>query len=202
MQNYKRSVMKRVFNYFLQGLLITVPITVTFVVLIQAVAWIDNLIPLSLPVKLPGIQEFELPGVGILVLFLGITVLGYFGSVLVATPLFSFVGKMMEQTPLLKVIYTAVKDLVEAFVGEKKRFTQPVIVTVGNDPKVERIGFVTGYDLAQIGIPDEKVAVYLPFSYGFNGQLIIVETSNVVKLNASGTDMMKFVISGGVTDMK
>ncbi len=202
MQNSKRSLMKQVLNYFLQGLLIIVPITVTFVVLIKAVVWIDNIIPLSLPVKLPGLHEFELPGVGIVVLFLGITVLGYFGSVLVATPLFSFVGKMMEQTPLLKVIYTAVKDLVEAFVGEKKRFTQPVLVAVANDPKVERIGFVTGYDLAQIGIPDEKVAVYLPFSYGFNGQLIIIESKNIVKLNASGTDMMKFVISGGVTDMK
>jgi uncharacterized membrane protein len=194
--------MRRVLNYFLQGLLITVPITVTFYVLIEAVLWIDDLIPLSIPVKLPGVERFDLPGVGLVLLFVGVTLLGYFGSMLVANPLFSFLGKMMEQTPLLKVIYTSVKDLVEAFVGEKKRFTQPVLVTVAHDPKIERIGFVTGYDLTQIGVSDGKVAVYLPFSYGFNGQLIIVNSENVVKLNASGTDMMKFVISGGVTDMK
>ncbi len=202
MQNSKSSIMRKVFNYFLQGLLITIPITVTFVVLIQAVLWIDNLIPLTLPVTLPGIGEFELPGIGLLVLFIGITTLGYFGSVLVATPLFSFIGKMMERTPLLKVIYTSVKDLVAAFVGEKKRFTKPVLVTVSHNPKIERIGFVTGYDLTQIGIPDEKVAVYLPFSYAFNGQLLIVDGEHVTRLNASGTDMMKFIISGGVTDMK
>ena len=202
MQNSKSSIMRKVFNYFLQGLLITIPITVTFVVLIQAVLWIDNLIPLTLPVTLPGMGEFELPGIGLLVLFIGMTTLGYFGSVLVAAPLFSFIGKMMEQTPLLKVIYTSVKDLVAAFVGEKKRFTKPVLVTVSHDPKIERIGFVTGYDLTQIGIPDEKVAVYLPFSYAFNGQLLIVDAEHVTRLNASGTDMMKFIISGGVTDMK
>jgi len=201
MKQNQSSLMRKVFNYFLQGLLITVPITVTFVVLIQAVLWIDNLIPLSLPVDLPGVGAIELPGFGLIVLFIGITVMGYFGSVLVAAPLFSFVGKMMEQTPLLKVIYTSVKDLIKAFVGEKKRFTKPVLITVTHDPKIERIGFVTGYDLSQLGIKEKKVAVYCPFSYAFNGQLVIVDADNVTKLDASGTDMMKFIIWGGVTDV-
>ena len=72
------SWFKRVLNYFFQGLLITVPITVTFVVIIQAIVWIDNLLPLHFPVKIPGLMEFDLPGFGILVLFVLITVMGYF----------------------------------------------------------------------------------------------------------------------------
>jgi uncharacterized membrane protein len=91
--------------------------------------------------------------------------------------------------------------LIEAFVGEKKRFNQPVLVTVNKDANVQRIGFITQNDLTQLGLSGNKMAVYLPFSYGFNGQLVIVPAENVEKIDASGTEMMKFVISGGVTDV-
>jgi len=130
-----------------------------------------------------------------------VTILGYFASNLVANPFFSMVEKLLGKTPLLKIIYTSVKDLIEAFVGEKKRFTKPVLVTVSNQPTLQRIGFVTENDLTRLGIESTKLAVYLPFSYGFNGQLFIVESTNIKELNVSGTEMMKFIISGGVTDI-
>jgi uncharacterized membrane protein len=193
--------MRMLLNYFLQGLLITVPITVTFVVLIQGIRWIDNLIPVHIPLAVPGWNTFEIPGVGILILFFAIAVLGYFASTLVANPVFSMMEKLLGRTPLLKIIYSSVKDLVEAFVGEKKRFTKPVLVTVHREPDIQRIGFVTENDLTRLGIASTKLAVYLPFSYGFNGQLMIVDATNVNELNVSGTEMMKFIISGGVTDI-
>ena len=193
---------KTILNYFLQGLLITVPITVTFVVLIQAIVWIDNLIPVHLPISIPGYFDFEIPGIGILVLFIVVTIFGYFASNLVANPFFHMMEKLLGKTPLLKIIYTSMKDLVEAFVGEKKRFTKPVLVTVNLQPAIQRIGFVTENDLTRLGIESTKLAVYLPFSYGFNGQLLIVESANVRQLDVSGTEMMKFIISGGVTDIE
>jgi uncharacterized membrane protein len=108
---------------------------------------------------------------------------------------------LMQRTPLFKLIYTSIKDLIEAFVGEKKRFTKPVLVTVNDNPQLQRVGFVTDDDMTAIGLPKEVIAVYLPFSYGFNGQLVIVRAENVTPINASGTEMMKFVISGGVSDI-
>jgi len=195
------SGFKIILSYFFQGILITVPITVTFVLLIQAIVWIDDLIPLHLPITVPGLPEFEIPGFGIIVLFLIITLLGYFASSLVANPVFSMIEKLLGRTPLLKVIYTSMKDLVEAFVGEKKRFTKPVLVTVNNNPVIQRIGFVTEDDLSRLGIEKTKLAVYLPFSYGFNGQLLIVDKESVKELDVNGTEMMKFIISGGVTDL-
>jgi uncharacterized membrane protein len=192
---------KRILNYFLQGLLITVPITVTFVVIIKGIFWIDSLLPLAIPVTIPGIGRVELPGLGIIILISLITLMGYFASTLVANPFFSMIEKLMGKTPGLKIIYSSVKDLIEAFVGEKKRFTQPVLVTISHDPGIQRIGFVTENDLRRLGINTSKVAVYLPFSYGFNGQLLIVESKNISEINVSGTEMMKFIISGGVTDI-
>lgn len=197
----KSKRFSQLINYFLQGLLITVPITVTFVVIIRAIVWIDEIIPLHIPITVPGLDTFDIPGLGILLLFIIITVLGYFASTLVANPVFSMVEKILGKTPLLKIIYTSMKDLVEAFVGEKKRFTKPVLVTVSHSPLVQRIGFVTENDLSRLGIDAKMLAVYLPFSYGFNGQLLVVEASTIKELDVTGTEMMKFIISGGVTDI-
>lgn len=193
--------MKKLLNYFFQGLLLVVPIAVTFILIFKAIVWIDDLLPFKIPLKLPGEYSFEIPGLGILTIVAFVTMLGYFASFLVANPFFLFLERLLERTPLLKIIYTSVKDLIEAFVGEKKRFTQPVLVRINKESNVHRIGFITQNDMTHLGIAKEMLAVYLPFSYGFNGQLVIVPSENVQKIDASGTEMMKFVISGGVTEI-
>lgn len=193
--------MKKLINYFFQGLLFVVPVVVTFYVVIQAVIWMDNLLPIQVDIPVPGFDSFKLPGLGILVILVTITLFGYVGTRFVRNPFFLVFEGLIERTPLLKLIYSAVKDLIEAFVGEKKRFTKPVLVTINESPKLQRIGFVTDDDLTAIGLPREVIAVYLPFSYGFNGQLVVVKSENVTPIDASGTEMMKFVISGGVSDI-
>ena len=193
--------MKKLLNYFFQGLLVVVPIAVTIFVIYKIITWIDNLLPFQIPVKLPGIGEVSIPGLGILTIVIAVTAFGYLAKFFVANPFFVLLERMLERTPLLKIIYTSVKDLIEAFVGEKKRFNQPVLVTVDKVSGVQRIGFITQKDLSVLGISSNKMAVYLPFSYGFNGQLVIVPAENVEKIDASGTEMMKFVISGGVTEV-
>lgn len=194
-------MMKKLINYFFQGLLFVVPAVVTFYVLIQAIIWMDNLLYITIPVHIPGSDSMHIPGLGIVIILTSITALGYIGTRFVRNPFFHIFETMMERTPLLKIIYSSVKDLIEAFVGEKKRFTQPVLVTMSISPAIQRIGFITHDTLTHIGLDKEKLAVYLPFSYGFNGQLVLVDAMNVTKLNASGTEVMKFVISGGVTEI-
>ena len=192
-------MMKKLASYFFQGLLFVVPTVVTFYIVYMAVIWMDNLLPIKVPIPLPGFEQFRLPGLGILLILFVISLLGYIGTRFVRNPFFLMFEALIERTPLLKIIYSSVKDLIEAFVGEKKRFNQPVLVTINSNPVVQRIGFITENDLTDLGLAKNKMAVYLPFSYGFNGQLVIVETEHVMKLDASGTEMMKFVISGGVT---
>lgn len=194
-------MMRKLLNYFLQGLLITVPVVVTFYVLYIGISWIDDLLPFKIPVKIPGYGEIHIPGLGILAIFFIITLFGYFASGLVANPVFRIFEKVLVRAPLIKLVYSSVKDLIEAFVGEKKRFTKPVLVKMMRDSDIQRIGFVTEDDLSGIGLPAGKIAIYFPFSYGFNGQLFIVPSESVTAINASGTEMMKFIISGGVTDI-
>jgi uncharacterized membrane protein len=194
-------MMKNLIKYFFQGLLFVVPAAVTFYVLIQAVVWMDSLLSISIPIHLPGSESLHIPGLGILIILVSITILGYIGTRFVRNPFFQMFESLMERAPLLKIIYSSVKDLIEAFVGEKKRFTQPVLVAISIEPSIQRIGFITHDNLLHLGLEKEKLAVYLPFSYGFNGQLVIVDAVNVKKLDVSGTEIMKFVISGGVTEI-
>jgi uncharacterized membrane protein len=106
------------------------------------------------------------------------------------------------RTPLIKLIYTSIKDLMNAFVGSKKQFSRPVLVMIQKDPLIERMGFVTKDDVADLGLSDEKVVVYLPFSYAVSGEVVIVPKTAVTPLNAKSADIMKLIISGGVTSVE
>ena len=194
--------MKRLLYYFFQGLLFVVPIAVTILVLFRVILWIDGLLPFQINLRVPGLDKVELPGLGLITIFLFISFMGFIGSRYIRNPFFSYLENLIERAPLSKLIYSSVKDLVQAFVGEKRRFNKPVLVRLEKESDINRIGFITQEDLTDLGIEKDKVAVYLPFSYGFNGELIILPKENIRPLDASGTDMMKFIISGGVTEFK
>jgi len=104
----------------------------------------------------------------------------------------------LDGAPLIRTIYNAVKDLVGAFVGKKKSFSQPVLVKLSNDTAIEKLGFITSEDLSELGLDSTKIAVYLPHSYAFSGNLFIVDRRNVTPINAKSADVMKFIVSGGV----
>jgi len=197
MRNFTRVIL----NFFLQGLLFVVPIVVTGWVLIKTILWIDSLLPFQIPVKVPLFNQIDLPGLGLIVIFLFVTIVGYIGSKYIRNPFFAYTESVIDRAPLVKLIYSSVKDLINAFVGEKKSFNHPVLVQIHKENEMYRIGFITKDDLSMLGLEKDKVAVYLPFSYGFNGQLMIVKRENVTPIDASGTEMMKFIISGGVTEL-
>ena len=194
--------MKKILNYFLQGLLFVVPITITLWVIFKSILWIDGLLPFQIPIKIPGLSSIEIPGLGLLTIFAGISIVGFISARYLRNPLFTYLERMIERAPLVKLIYSSVKDLVEAFVGEKRRFHKPVLVRLEKGSNINRIGFITKEDLSEMGLDKQMVAVYLPFSYSFAGELIILPRENISPLDVTGTDAMKFIISGGVTELK
>jgi uncharacterized membrane protein len=100
--------------------------------------------------------------------------------------------------PVAKMIYSSIKDLVNAFVGEKKQFNQPVLVSLSPDGAVRVMGFVTRENMAVIGLEGD-VAVYIPQSYNFAGNLIIVPAEQVTLLAVESGKAMAFIVSGGVS---
>jgi len=175
-------------KYFLRGLLLVVPLAVTIYIIIIAIRWLDGLI---------GV---DIPGIGLLIILGSITIFGYLGSTLLAQPIFNFFESIMVRLPLVRIIYTSLRDLVSAFVGDHKKFDQPVLVNLLREGTVKRVGFITQKDLSVLGIPG-FVAVYFPHSYNFSGNLLLVPGDQVTPLKLSSTEIMKFVVSGGVSDL-
>ncbi|CAN5286390.1 hypothetical protein BH23BAC3_BH23BAC3_18350 [soil metagenome] len=184
--------MKPILNYFLRGLLFVFPLFATFYIITILVNWIDN----TLYGIIFGWVPFDLPGLGIITAFFLIVLLGVLVTQAFARPLLFYFERAIEKTPFVKIIYTAFKDLTEAFVGDKKRFNQPARVRLTDG--VERIGFITRTDLTDFAI-ENRVAVYFPHSYNFSGNLFLVDPSFVTPLDIDPSDAMKFAISAGVT---
>ena len=186
----KFKSMKKIINYFLQGLLYIVPISVTLYV----VYWAFN--------KIDGILPFQFPGLGLIVIIALITLIGFAGSVIIASPINSFFQKLLKKAPLLQTIYSSMKDLMRTFVGKKKGFEQAVLIKLYENSTIERIGFITNDDLSSLGIKNGKILVYLPHSYAFSGQLFVVERSYIKPIDASSAEIMKLIVSGGVTEIE
>lgn len=180
------SVLGKILRYFFQGLLLVVPIALTVYAITAAVQWLDSL------VKLP------FPGLGLAIMLITITMIGLFTSNVLSHRMIEMLESLIIKIPLVGIIYSSSKDLIDAFVGDKKKFTQAVLVTENEANGIQKLGFITQKDLSSLGLPG-KVAVYLPHSYAFSGVLIIVPTENVSPLNAPSADIMKFIVSGGVS---
>lgn len=194
----KSKVVKTFVNYFFKGLLFLAPVAITIWAILELFYLIDGLLQGYINQYL----GWQIPGLGLLILLLLITFIGFIGSTILFRPIVTYFDRLMARAPLIKIIYTAVKDLVSAFVGQKKRFTEPVLVKLDSASNIEKLGFITNKDLSIIDVSNEKVAVYLPHSYAWSGNLIIVSTKYVKPLKASSTEVMKFIISAGVTSIE
>lgn len=187
----KEPLPKQILNYFLKGLLYTLPITLVIYMLYQIFVFLDDLIPLG--------DKF--PGAGVLLLLGIITLFGVLGSSLIAKPIKSWFNKILDRAPLLRTIYMAINDLLSAFVGQKKSFSKPVLVKMYKGTDIEKLGFVTDEDLTELGDKSGKVAVYFPHSFNFSGNLYIVPRQNVTPVPRNASDIMKYIVSGGVADI-
>lgn len=179
------SPLRRAATYFLRGAVITLPVVLTLWVAWAAVAWIDGWLGLSIP------------GVGLVIVLAGITLIGMLATNVVTRAALGTLDEIMTRVPLVRLLYNASKDLMNAFAGEKKSFNSSVRVRIDPDKDLWILGFVTAKDLGKLGLPDH-VAVYLPQSYNFAGQLILVPASQVEAIGVEGSDHMTFIVSGGV----
>ena len=190
---FRKPLQRRLVNYFLQGLLYIAPLGITIFILYGLFGFFDGFLRSSIQTWF-GV---DIPGLGLVIIVVLVTLLGYVGQTVFAQPVKTYLSNFLKQTPFLQTIYTATKDFVEAFLGKEKKFVHPVLVKLSRSFDLERIGFLTQTDLADLKAKD-KVAVYLPQSYTFAGDLYIVPSENVTPLDISPKDAMKFAVTGGV----
>ncbi|WP_158826122.1 DUF502 domain-containing protein [Mucilaginibacter lacusdianchii] len=194
-------VARIVLNYFIKGLLVVVPLGAAAFLIFWAVSSLDNALNLSdeLWVNPKTGKSVYIPGLGILSVLVIILIAGILVTNVITDPIKNWFNRWLSRLPLFKFLYSSIKDLTEAFVGEEKKFNEPVLVDVGNG--VKKIGFLTQKDLTKLGLPSD-VAVYFPYSYSFAGQVVVVSADKVTPIDRSAAEIMKFVISGGVSGLE
>jgi uncharacterized membrane protein len=175
---------KRLARYFLRGLLVTAPLGLTIYIVWQVLSAIDRILPIPIP------------GLGLLATVALITLIGLLTSNVVGKTLLDLTESLLQRLPLVKLVYTSIKDLVSAFVGDKRRFDAPVAVNLSGAARM--LGFVTRDGLGRIGMGD-YVAVYFPQSYNFAGYLMLVPRTQVEPLDLPSTEVMTFIVSGGIS---
>ena len=191
------KIFSALLNYFVKGLLIVLPLGAAFFMIYWTISTVDNALNLSeqfLYNPTNG-KPMYIPGLGILSVIFLILFSGIIVTYLITEPIKNWFNRWLSKLPLFKFIFSSVKDLTEALVGDEKKLSEPVLVEEQNGFK--RIGFLTQRSLPAFDLVDE-VAVYFPFSYSFAGQVVIVHKDKVKPLKISAAQAMKFIISGGV----
>ena len=177
-------------QYFLQGLLILAPVTITVYAIYIVFDRIDSILR----------PEINIPGIGFIIIIGFILLVGYLSSFFLMARILSVIDKLLDKTPGIKLFYSFIKDFFEAFAGNKKKFTKGILANVENND-VWRVGFITQEDMSSFGLV-EYVAVYVPMAYSVAGQVYIIPRNRVKPItNISSTQTMKFAVSGGVTDV-
>ena len=180
--------MKLLFSWFLRGLVLAVPLVFTGATCWYVFTLIDGWLGLAIP------------GAGFAIIVVSITVIGFVGSTFIWKRIEARVEAILDRLPFVRLLYASTRDLLNAVVGEKRRFDAPVLVALTEDGAVRSFGFITQRSLAALGLADD-VTVYFPQSYNFAGQLLVVPAARVTPIDAPSSDVLAFIVSGGVTDV-
>jgi uncharacterized membrane protein len=198
----KNKFVRKFINYVLNGLLITLPVFGTAYIIYELFMWLDGLVPRLLYSDEELVTKGKnFSGLGILVLLLVLFLMGWFGSLFINEKLKALFERALDRIPGVNNLYHTISDILGAFVGNKKKFNQPVLVKVSEQLDMEMIGFVTDSDLTVLGDISGKVAVYFPMSYSFAGHMMIVPVKNIKRLERNAVDIMKYTVSGGIVEL-
>jgi uncharacterized membrane protein len=187
MKEFVKKYLTAFISYLLKGLLIVLPFFITVRLVTYVIETLDTYFNVGVP------------AVGFLIALSGLAFLGYVGSNIIAQPIINLMDEILSRIPFIKIIYTSVKEFTEAFVGEKRKFKEAVLVELADG--IFKPGFITQKDLTSIGLPG-KVAVYFPHSYAFSGNLFLVDSVKIKPYAGNPAEIMKFIVSGGVTDIE
>jgi uncharacterized membrane protein len=177
---------KALLRYFVRGCLVAAPLGLTIYIVYATLQMIDGWLP------------SPIPGLGLVITVALLTLVGFLTSNVIGRGAVDLADRLLSSVPLVKLVYTSIKDLVGAFVGDKKSFNRPVSVRLDGGSPLMALGFVTRDTLDALQLPGH-VAVYFPQSYNFAGNLVLVPRELVQPLEVPSSELMTFIVSGGIS---
>ncbi len=190
-----KALGKKLFGYLLKGMLLVAPGVLTIYIIVGLFGFIDN----TFNDWIEAVFDVRFRGLGIVIGTVLIVLIGMLSGSLFKQ-MFYWIEEGISHVPLVKIVYSSIKDFFSAFVSEDRKFNKPALIKMGGNENLQRLGFITETDLSHLGL-EGMVSVYIPHSYNFSGNLFIVKMEDVTPIEANTTDVMKFIVSGGVTKL-
>ena len=180
--------MKRLIGYFVRGCLVLAPLAATVYIIYVGFTVVDQMLGIAVP------------GLGFVITLGLITLVGFLTSSVIGASVVEVTEHFMRRLPLVKLLYSSIKDLISAFMGQRATFNHPVTFQVSTESDIKVLGFVTRQSLAKLDLPGH-VAVYLPQSYNVAGNLLLVPAERVQPVNAPTSEIVTFLVSGGISGL-
>ncbi len=191
--------MKAFAKNFLNGIVTVVPIILVIYVVIKVFEFLDNILGQTFRGIL---QEDYVPGLGLLASILLITLLGWLSKQYISGKVVELLDKWLDRIPLVKSLYSIIKDTLQSFAGDKKSFSKVALVYIPGT-NMKAIGFVTSEEVDSIADPlVDHIAVYVPQTFQVAGMTFLIPKEEVEILDMKAEDAMKFVLSGGMSVKK
>ncbi|MFB5283956.1 DUF502 domain-containing protein [Peribacillus sp. Hz7] len=191
--------MKIIVQNFIKGILTIVPIILVVYVVFKTFIFLDSILGNVLK---PYLKEDYIPGIGLLATIALITLLGWLSTKFFTGTMIGLIDKLLEHIPIVKTIYSVIKDTIHSFLGEKKSFSKVALVTIPGT-EIKSMGFITTEDLESFYEPlKDYVAVYIQQTFQVAGVTLLIPKDQVEVIDVKPEEAMKFILSGGMTSKK
>ncbi|MFB6466119.1 DUF502 domain-containing protein [Cytobacillus sp. Hz8] len=188
--------MKAILKSFVNGILTIVPIILVIYVIYKTFIFLDSLLGNVLRTYL---KNDYVPGIGLLVTLILITVLGFLSTKFITGSIVRLIDRILDNIPIVKTIYSVIKDTIQSFLGDKKAFSKVALITIPGT-EMKSLGFITAEELENLYSPlKDHVAVYIQQSFQMAGFTFLVPKDQVEIIDIKPEEAMKFILSGGMT---
>jgi len=188
--------MKSIVKNFINGILTIVPIILVVYVIYKTFLFLDGLLGNTLR---PYLKDDYIPGIGLLSTIILITVLGWMSTKYFSGKIIRLIDILLDKIPVVKTIYSVIKDTVQSFLGEKKSFSKVALVVIPGT-EMRSLGFITSDQVEDFYSPlKDHVAVYIPQTFQVAGFTFLIPKEQVEIIDVKPEEAMKFILSGGMT---
>lgn len=191
-------------TYFLTGLLVVVPVGLTFNILQMAINWADSKLALLPPSIHPNTYlPFPVPGLGLIITLIGIVLIGMLTTNFIGRWFVGLGEKIVDKIPFFRSIYLLAKQVLETIFNQDKESFKKVVMVEYPRKGLYSIGFVTGIARGEIQArtSGKVLNIFIPTSPNpTSGYLIMIPEEDTVTLNMDTETAFKLILSGGMVN--
>jgi len=193
----------RIRRYFLAGFLVTAPLGITVLIAWWIINFIDEWVTPLIPTKYnpETYLPFSLPGLGLLILFIALTLIGALTAGLMGRWVVRTGERILNRMPVVRSVYSAFKQIFETILAQQSNAFREAVLIEYPRRGIWAIGFITGTTKGEVQslTLEETVNIFLPTTPNpTSGFLLFVPREEVVPLDMSVEEAVKMVISGGI----